>query len=129
MSDPTNEPVDPWDRKVAARYTPMLRGSEEPRWERLRRKLEEVGVTATDAAIGTLFPDDVRLEFGVVVARDGRCFSFDFDFRRDAEGKPNPPPADATIGSWEQLGSHETTSTYARAVGAARELLGQESSS
>ncbi len=34
MSDPTKEPVDPWDRKVAAQYTPMLRGSEEPRWER-----------------------------------------------------------------------------------------------
>lgn len=122
MSEPMG-PVDPHDQAIAAEYTPLLRSSSEPRWVRLRQRLEEEGVDPNDAAIGALFPDDVGLEFGVVCDVGGRCFAFDFDFLRDPQGDPIVSRADAFLRSWRPLEGRDLEFTYARAAAAARGYL------
>ncbi len=83
-----DDPVDPRDLETAEYYTGELRNSSEPRWERLRGKLSEVGIEPSNAALGHLFPDDVKFELGLLVVRDGRCFKFEFNFFRDEQGQP-----------------------------------------
>ena len=128
MSDSSPRSGDSYDRQVAALYTPKLRTSNEPRWERLRTRLAEVGVAPTDAAVGSLFPDDVNLEFGILATRDGRAFSFEFDFLRDESGNAIPSPAEARVEPLVQLNERQMTFTYARGVWAAHEYLSEEAS-
>jgi hypothetical protein len=123
-----DEPIDPRDLKAAGYYTSELRNSSEPRWARLRAKITEMGIAPTDAAVGHLFPDDVQLEFGLLVARDGRCFKFELNFFRDEQDLPIRSPAEAVIGLWEELDEKQGTFTYSRAVRAGREFLQRESS-
>lgn len=117
--------VDPYDRAIAAKHTPLLRISDEPRWDRVRAQLHQEGIRPTDAAIGALFPDDPRVEFCLVVARDDRCFSFEFVFRSDGDGDP-VSPAEATVESWRELGPQAEGFLYERGFRGAREYLENE---
>ena len=62
----------------ARRLANELRSSEDPRWSRLRGKLEEAGVSINDVLIGELGVEGSALESGIVVTRGGRAFRFDF---------------------------------------------------
>jgi hypothetical protein len=117
---------DAFDRSVTTLFTPMLRESPEPRWARLRRRLGEERIDPRDAAIGTLFPDDGSMEFGIVVSRGGRAFAFDFDFLRDSEGNRIESRSDARVVNFTPLDDRQRDFTYARAVRAGLWLLSSE---
>ena len=114
---------DDYRREVAAEYTPLLRSGKEPRWARLRERLEEEGISPADVAIGDFFPDDVKLEFCVIASRDGQAFRFDFDYLRYPDGSDVPGRSDAWIRNWEPI---EDTGTYAAAIRIARAFLANE---
>ena len=82
--------------------TDELRHSYQPRWERLRRRLEQAGIRPEDAAIVTRNTEDTALEFGILIVRDGRAFGFEFDFLRDEDGR-RIPYEDARVSAWEEL--------------------------
>ena len=113
-------------RDDAARYTPLLRDSQEPRWRRLRERLKQEEMAEGDVAVGMLFPDDVKLFFVIVAARDGRAFRFDFYWgNRGDEGQADRSPEDAEIRNWKEL-SDEERRRYAGGVRAALEYLENE---
>lgn len=68
----------------ARRLAADLRTSEKPRWKQLRARLEVEGVAVEDALIGDLGVEGAGLESGIVVAKDGRAFRFDFTFSDEA---------------------------------------------
>lgn len=96
------------DLTAARQHTADLRQSAEPRWERLRARLEQARIRVEDAAIASKNTEDVRLEFGLLVTRDGRSFSFEFDFLRDEQGH-ELTYEDARVTSWEELDERART--------------------
>ena len=117
---------DAFDRRVTTLFTPMLRESPEPRWARLRKRLGDERIDPRDAAIGTLFPDDGSMEFGIVVSRDGRAFAFDFDFLRDPDGNRIQSRSDARVVNFKPLDTEQLEFTYSRAIRAALWFLTSE---
>lgn len=110
---------------LAARHdTQVLRHSMEPRWQRLRGRLEDAGIALEDAAIATRNTEDHGLEFGLVVARDGRAFAFEFDFLRDEEGR-DLTYEDARVSRWEEL-DQKRKEIYERDLVAGRKVLEEE---
>lgn len=107
----------------ATECTRLLRSSLEPRWGRLRARLAAEGIEPRDAAVGTLFQDDVRMEFGILLSRNGRAFQFTFDFLRDPEGNEIRSPADAWIQLWKELSEDARQLRYSGAIAAAGAVL------
>ena len=123
MTTPTTP--DEHDQREATTFTPLLRASSEPRWERLRSRLGKEGIEPEDVAVGTLFPDDPSMEFGVVVSKDGRAFAFDFDFLKDPQGNRISSRADAWVVNFRRL-SNEERETYERPIRTALWFLSRE---
>lgn len=90
------------DWEAMARNTADLRSGAEPRWQRLRGRLEGEGLDPANAVVARLDPDDVALEVGTVLTRDGRGFAFTFDFLRDEEGNSLERP-EARVTHWQEL--------------------------
>lgn len=111
--------------QAAARHdTQDLRRSMEPRWQRLRGRLEEAGIALEDAVVATRTTEDVRMESGLVVARDGRVFVFEFDFLRDEEGR-ELTYEDARVSTWEEL-DQERKKIYKRDLVIGHEVLEED---
>ena len=72
--------IDPRILRAAVDLTWDLRISPQPRWKALRERLKAEGVIPTDAAVGNLYPDDVRLLMGLIAVRDGGIFEFALDW-------------------------------------------------
>jgi hypothetical protein len=123
-----SETPDPYDQRLVTEFTSQLRSSGEPRWQRLRERLQQEGIPPEGAAIGTLFPDDPSMEFGIVASRDGRTFSFDFDFLRDPDGNPVAGRLDAWVVNFEPLDKEQREFTYTRAIEAGNWFLNGEGS-
>lgn len=109
------------DLAAARQHTGSLRRSTQPRWERLRSRLELAGIRLEDAAVASKNTEDRALEFGLLVARDGRAFSFEFDSLGDDEGR-DISPEDARVTSWEEL-DQGRMEIYRREIDIGRELL------
>ena len=75
-------------------------------WDRLRVLLQERGIAPDDALLLDLFPDDTKLEFGLLITPDGRCISFDFDYL-DRE------IADGVFSGWSDLTDRWQATPYA----------------
>jgi hypothetical protein len=110
---------------AAAKNTRDLRHSDEPRWRRLRQRLEQEGLAIEDAVVADKNTEDTSLEFGIVVARDGRAFSFEFDWLRDEEGR-ELAYEDARVSSWEEIDQWRKETTYGRELEIGREILKRE---
>ena len=52
---------------------------------------------------GTFYPDDVKLEMGLIVARDGRAFQFALEWWYDEEGNEIASSDHAWVSEWEVL--------------------------
>lgn len=109
------------DLMAANENTVALRSSTQPRWQRLRQRLEEEGIDPEDAAIPDRHTEDTALEFGIVVAKDGRAFSFEFDFLRDEKGL-ELEYEDARVTAWEELNEHRRQ-IYQREVALGQQVL------
>lgn len=105
----------------AKKHTDELRHSEEPRWERIRSRLEHAGIELEDAAIASKHTEDHALEFGILVTRDGSVFGFEFDFLRDETGQ-SIEYEDARVTAWEEL-DQSSRDLYKRALETGREVL------
>ncbi|MFN2525432.1 MAG: hypothetical protein ABR505_04110 [Actinomycetota bacterium] len=115
------------DFEYARQLTAALRRSRQSGWSAIRDRLRLEGVSPDDAAVGTLFRDDVILEFGIITARDGRSFSFDCEVSGEA-----PPSGDylgeAYLRTWKQLDGQQLQ-TYAGDINVAKQVLDVEGSS
>lgn len=111
---------------VASQDTDDLRKSEQPRWQRLRRRLEQEGIAVEDAAVADRGTEDHALESGLVITRDDRAFSFEFDFLRDEDGQ-GIEYEDARVTGWNEL-DEKRRNIYARRLRAGREILRREDS-
>lgn len=109
------------DLAAARHHTSDLRLSTQPRWERVRTRLAQAGIAPEDAAIARKNTEDSALEFVVLVARDGRGFSFEFDWLRDEEGR-GLSYEDARVSEWEEL-DKAARETYAPELEVGREVL------
>lgn len=106
---------------AAIQDTRDLRGNEQPRWQRLRQHLAEEGIAVEDAVVAERGTADTALESGIVLARDGRAFYFEFDFLRDEEGK-SIEYEDARVSEWEELDDRRRN-IFARELETGREVL------
>lgn len=71
----------------ARRLTDWFRSGSDPEWVAVRARLQAEGIAPEDAAIGTMFPDDVKLVYGVILSRDGRSFDFDIEEQPDGTSR------------------------------------------
>ena len=83
--------------------TGRLRESAAPRWSRLRDRLRSAGIPLEEAAVTDLHPEDSRMEYALIVSREGRVFGFYFDYGRDPEGNPIHNYDDAWVSNWREL--------------------------
>lgn len=102
--------------------TRELRYSDLPRWQRLRSCLDQEGVDPSDAVVCRMHDEDVKLEFGIVVVRDGRAFSFEVNWHKDAAGRDVPSYEDAWVSEWEEMDDRRRA-LYARDLEVGRFVL------
>jgi hypothetical protein len=106
---------------VPAASTRLLRGSDEPLYQRLRVLLAERDVNPHTAFLADLFPDDVDQEFGLLVTEDRRVIEFVVyyghlgDIKRQAD--------DATIGEWKDITSWWDATAHASTIRMALDLV------
>jgi hypothetical protein len=67
----------------AAMFTKELRNCTAANFSGIRRCLTEAGLDPDELALADLFEDDERCLFGVVVAPDGRAFTFRYLWNED----------------------------------------------
>ena len=120
--------LDPRMVTGAKRLTDDMRRSSLPRWEGLRRRLTAERVNPSDAAVGFLYPDDVKLEMGLIVARDGRAFQFALEWWYDEEGNEIPSPDHAWVSEWEELVPSKISAMDQEIVAVARTVLREDDS-
>lgn len=111
------------DLAAAREHTHKLRYGADPRWERVRAQLERARVRVEDAAIASKNTEDHRLEAVLLVARDGRAFSFEFDFLRDEQGR-DLSYEDARVAGWEELDERQLE-IHGRSIEIGREILAE----
>ena len=85
ISRPNDYDAD--DESVTLRFTAQLRTSDETLWVDIRDRLEREGESASRSAVATLFPDDVALEYGLIVTSSGRVFELEVGLARDEGGR------------------------------------------
>ena len=95
--------LDPSMVAAAQRLTADLRTNPQPPWDALCQRLESEGVEPSDAAVGLLYADDVKLEMGLIRAIDGRTFEFTLEFWYDEAGNEVASPDEAWISEWRTL--------------------------
>ena len=105
---------------VPAASTRLLRGSDEPLFQRLRVLLAERHVDPQAAVLADLFPDDVDQEFGLLVTQDHRVIEFVVHYGRGGDLKQQA--ADATIGEWKDITSWWDATPHAPTIRLALDL-------
>ena len=108
---------------VAARSTELLRTGSERTWVRLRELLREKGLNPSDVVLADMFPDDPGMEFGIVVAPEGRVYEFDFIH---GNGDLLTSAATATLWNWRDRSEDWHEGHARRAVEAGLRLLNRE---
>lgn len=98
----------------AAGLTQEMRSSEDETWREVRARLAAEGVAPTDAAVGTLFSDDVNVLFGLIEAKDGRSFWFTFEQPRGESWR---------FFQWGEVAPEMRPGLYERFLATARALL------
>jgi hypothetical protein len=106
---------------VSAASTRLLRGSDEPLYQRLRVLLREREVDPNTAILADLFPDDVNQEFGLLVTADRRVIEFVVYSGRLGDLKRQA--ADATIGEWKDITSWWDATPHASTIRLALDLV------
>jgi hypothetical protein len=101
--------------------TRLLRGSDEPLFQRLRALLSERDVDPQTAILAEFFPDDVDQEFGLVVTQDRRVIQFVVHHGRLGDLKRQA--ADAVIGEWNEITSRWDATPHAPAIRIALDLV------
>ena len=119
--------LDPRMVMGARKITDEMRGSSKPRWESLRSRLVAESVSPSDAAVGILYPDDVKLEMGLIAARDGRVFEFALEWWYDEDGNELNSHDDAWLSEWKELVPSEMSAMEKEIGGVARAVLRQDS--
>lgn len=101
------------DEPQAAILTRELRSSEEPLFHRLRELLASSGIDVHRAVLAQLFPDDVDQEFGVLLAGDGRVFTFVLHY---GGGDLNTQARTSVLASWTDISDRWEASPYRKYV-------------
>jgi hypothetical protein len=101
------------DEPQAAILTRELRSSEEPLFHRLRELLASSGIDVDRAVLAQLFPDDVDQEFGVLLAGDGRVFTFVLHY---GGGDLNTQVRTSVLASWTDISDRWEASPYRKYV-------------
>ncbi len=99
-------------------HTALLRESRDPLYVRYRELLSERGIDPSTAVLAESFPDDVRLEFGIVVTADRRVYLFSLEYR-------DKPIEEGTFMEWEDLTDTWQSSNYSSPIARALKLLTQ----
>jgi hypothetical protein len=102
--------------RIAETLTSEFRTSSEGRWVNLREALSRLGYSPRDVAIGDLFDDDSRQDFGILLTRSGAAFSFDLEYvgkRKDHH---------ALVARLDEL-APDKRATYRAALDAAASIL------
>ena len=97
------EGLDPRMVRSSTELTKEMRVSSKPRWKALRERLISEGVSPHDAAVGFLYPDDVKLEMGLIASRDERVFEFTLEWFHDEKGNELNSADDAWLSEWTEL--------------------------
>jgi hypothetical protein len=100
----------------------MRTSVERPYWVRLRELLRERGINPDEAVMAQSFPDDARLEFGIVVTPEGRVVEFDFDYLRVTEGE-------GSFTAWTDVSDRWEGGPWAQEIATALGLIEDERSS
>ena len=108
-------------KSTAALSTELLRSSDDPLYRRLRELLPELGIDVGRDVLADLFPDDGNQEFGVVVTRDHRVFTFVFHYGR---GDLSAQTATGFLADWKDLSPWWASSPYADRVRDALSTVG-----
>lgn len=106
---------------VPAASTRLLRGSDEPLFQRLRVLLGEREIDPHTAILADLIPDDVDQEFGLLVTEDRRVIEFVLCYGRLGDLKRQA--ADATIGEWKDITSWWDATPHASTIRVALDLV------
>jgi hypothetical protein len=106
-------------------FTKEMRSSEDPSWVRLREHLADQGIQVADAAIGDRFTES-QGDFGVLVTRDGRVFTFLFS--PGGQGDLRQQILDTRIQNWSERRSPDERFAYSGEIAAGLEVLQGESS-
>jgi hypothetical protein len=85
-------------------------------WARMRRLLEERGVSPGTSVLATSFPDDTNFEFGVVVTSNRRVYQFGLDYL-------HKPVEQGVFREWVDLTDRHASSPYHDDVAAAFAVL------
>ena len=109
--------------EATERLTRELRTSESRRWRELRDHLRRAALEAQDVAVAKLFQDDVAMDYGVLVAKDGRVFEFDTEYEQDSAGRVLGPE-EAPVREFTEVDSAEPP--WAEEVAVAQAYLGHE---
>jgi hypothetical protein len=99
-------------------HTELLKESRDPLYVRYRELLSARGIDPSTAVLAESFPDDVRLEFGIVVTADRRVYLFSLEYR-------DKPVEEGTFMEWEDLTNTWQSSNYSNAIARAVRLLAQ----
>ncbi len=98
--------------------TALLRESRDPLYVRYRELLSHRGIDPSTAVLAESFPDDFRLEFGIVVTADRRVYLFSLEYR-------DKPIEEGTFMEWEDLTNTWQSSNYSNPIARAFRLLTQ----
>jgi hypothetical protein len=110
-------------RNKARALTQEMRTSDWPPWRALRGFLKEQGIALKDAAMVERFPES-QGDFGVLVTRDARVFSF--VFKPGSKGDIRRRTADVQIAYWREEVTERDRFAYAEEIDAAMEVLAEE---
>jgi len=111
----------PVAESVPTASTRLLRGSDEPLFQRLRALLTERDVDSQTAILADFFPDDVDQEFGLVVTQDRRVIQFVLHLGRLGDLKRQA--ADAVICEWNDITSRWDATPHAPTIRTALDLV------
>lgn len=98
----------------AALSTELMRTSTDPLFVRLRQLLGERGIDVHSDVLADLFPDDVTQEFGVLVTRDHRVFTFIVHL--GLRGDLRTQAATAVLADWTDITGQWRSTPYAPSV-------------
>jgi hypothetical protein len=110
------------DSEVARLSTELLRTSGDPIWTRLRELLRQRDIDPITAVVADFFPDDVDLEFGVLLTPDGHVYEFDFTY--GSRGDIKTKTATGQISDWREMTDRWRDRPYRNQIEAAIPLLG-----
>jgi hypothetical protein len=113
--------IGPVTEGVPAASTRLLRGSDEPLFQRLRVLLSERDVDPQTAILADRFPDDAHQEFGLLVTPDRRVIEFVVYYGRLGDLKRQA--AEATMGERKEITSWWDATPHAATIRVALDLI------